>query len=232
MARPVELCTKSVRRSTGLGSGAGVVVLRSFLVTLSKHSRRSGPVGGPTTRSGETLETLPPVWAWEQVDHGLRRPAGALTHPLFRAAFYRADRQPRRGSPASTPRRQSQSEARQRGAARRPALDEDGLLALPGQGGGGVAVEAGPPKLGRRTSAAEAGPAPGGTFDYAPRPGGPGVRLRPPQAPRPWPRPRARRSRPQQEPDRDPRSGRRDARARLTGAPCQASPRPVRDPPA
>jgi hypothetical protein len=69
---------------------------------------------------------------------------------------------------------------------------------------------------------------PVGRPSTTPRSGRTGVRLRPPQVPRR--RPQARRSRLQQELDRGPRSGRRDARARLRGAPCQASPRPVRDP--
>ena len=39
-ARPVVLCMKSMRSTTGLGSGAGVDVLCRFSVTLSAQSRR------------------------------------------------------------------------------------------------------------------------------------------------------------------------------------------------
>jgi hypothetical protein len=74
MARPVELCMKSVRRSTGLGPGAGVAVLCRFPVTLSAQSRGFG--------------------ARDQVDHGSGRPAGALTHPSFPAAFTEPVRPP------------------------------------------------------------------------------------------------------------------------------------------
>ncbi len=58
---PVELCTRSVRRSTELRSGAGVVVLCRFPVTLPAQSRGFGRTSKP--------------------DHGLRRPSAALTHP-------------------------------------------------------------------------------------------------------------------------------------------------------
>jgi hypothetical protein len=52
MARPVELCMKSMRRTTGLGSGVGVVVLCRFRVTLSPQSRRFGLGSTSTTCSG------------------------------------------------------------------------------------------------------------------------------------------------------------------------------------
>jgi hypothetical protein len=61
MARPVELCMKSMRNTTGLGSGAGVVVLCRFPVTLSAQSRGFGCTSRPS--------------------HGLWRPATAPTHP-------------------------------------------------------------------------------------------------------------------------------------------------------
>ena len=67
MASPVELCMKSMRNTTGLGSGAGVVVLRRFRVTLSAQRRGFGC----RTRS----------------NRGLRRVAEALTDPLSLMPF-------------------------------------------------------------------------------------------------------------------------------------------------
>jgi hypothetical protein len=52
MASPVELCMKSMCSTTGLGSGAGVVVLCSFPVTLPAQSRRFGAGAAQTAGSG------------------------------------------------------------------------------------------------------------------------------------------------------------------------------------
>jgi hypothetical protein len=78
MARPVELCMKSMRYTTGLGSGAGVVVLRRFPVTLSTQSRGLGQ---------------------DPVDDGPARPAGALTHPLSLPRFTEPPANPSRPAP-------------------------------------------------------------------------------------------------------------------------------------
>jgi hypothetical protein len=64
--RPVELCMKSMRNTTGLGSGAGVVVLCRFSVTLSAQSRGFGAGAAQTT---------------------LRRPATSPHPPSFPAPF-------------------------------------------------------------------------------------------------------------------------------------------------
>ena len=54
MARPVELCMKSIRCTTGLGSGADVDALCRFLVTLSAQNRGFGAgaaqIAAPATR--------------------------------------------------------------------------------------------------------------------------------------------------------------------------------------
>ena len=74
MARPVELCMKSMVSTTGVGSGAGVGALSTISVTLSTLTltRSRHKVAEKTRRSTE----LGP----EQVNQGLRRrPAGAPT---------------------------------------------------------------------------------------------------------------------------------------------------------
>jgi hypothetical protein len=58
MARPVDLCMKSMRNTTGLAPGAGVVELCSFPVTLSPQSRGSGRRAAQTAGSGDPAEAL------------------------------------------------------------------------------------------------------------------------------------------------------------------------------
>ena len=108
---------KSMRNPTGLGSGAGVAVLRRFPVTLSSQSPRSVPRSGSATCSGDPPQTLthppsrrlspsrPPVKAAESqrslrpqerqdlVDHGL----GLVEQEQVAATF--DDPQPRRRHP-------------------------------------------------------------------------------------------------------------------------------------
>ena len=74
MARPAALTMKSMGNTTGLGPGAGVVVLCRFPVTLSAQSRGFGRRSRSTNGSGDPQAPSP---------------------TSFPAAFYRADRQSR-----------------------------------------------------------------------------------------------------------------------------------------
>ena len=86
MARPVELCMKSMVNTTGLGPGAGVDAPCRFPVTLSAQKSR--------------------VWAQQQLKPRAPATRSKPHPPLSPAAVYRAHRQPRLW-PAAGRRRQS-----------------------------------------------------------------------------------------------------------------------------
>jgi hypothetical protein len=100
--RPVELCMKSMRNTTGLGSGAGVVVSCRFPVTLSAQSPGFWPGRRSTTGSGDPPKpspTLPPCCRLPS-----RSPAGgAAGGDRESAAPARSRAPPTHRPPAPTP---------------------------------------------------------------------------------------------------------------------------------
>ncbi len=58
VARPVELCMKSMPNTTGLGSGGGVDALCRFPVTLPAQNRGSGRSRRSTTGPGDPQQAL------------------------------------------------------------------------------------------------------------------------------------------------------------------------------
>jgi hypothetical protein len=89
MARPVDLCMKSMRNTTGLAPGAGVVELCSFPVTLSPQSRGSGRRAAQTAGSGDPPKPSPALLPCAV--HRAVRPPGL---PALKSGDSRGSRRP------------------------------------------------------------------------------------------------------------------------------------------